>query len=189
MLRAIASGIRRVTTQPARHCRVRGLAVAVIAALLGGCAQPAPPGPAAPVVAAAPAMPRPVPVPRPNAANAVAPTESPIAGLMRLLDRNGDGRISQQEHAAGASRTFDAMDADGDGTVTAAEMDATRRGLYGADRTAAAGEIATVDGNGDGVLTAAEHTTATRVMFDRIDADRDGALTAQELEAAATPTR
>lgn len=150
---------------------------------LGGCADSNAPENAStaatPVPAAQPSMVAPH-----QTTSAVAPTESPIATLMRMLDRNGDGQIARQEHADSASRMFESMDADHDGEVTAAEMDATRRGLYGADRTAAAAEIAQADGNHDGMLTAEEHATATRVMFDRFDADHDNSLTLAELEAA-----
>jgi len=69
------------------------------------------------------------------------PVESPIARLLRQLDLNHDGRVSREEHANVSLQMFDAMDADHNGEVTAAEMDTIRRDLYGADRTAAAREI------------------------------------------------
>jgi hypothetical protein len=46
------------------------------------------------------------------------------ADLMGRMDGNGDGRISAEEHAAGAQAMFAAADADHDGYVTAAEMKA-----------------------------------------------------------------
>ncbi len=116
-----------------------------------------------------------------------APVESPIARLLRQLDRNGDGRVSREEHADVARQMFHAMDADHNGEVTAIEMDAIRRDLYGADRTAAAREIAQVDSNHDGLLAAEEHAASTAVIFDQIDRDHDGFLTLDELKAADTP--
>jgi Ca2+-binding EF-hand superfamily protein len=41
----------------------------------------------------------------------------------RLMDANGDGRLSRAEYAAGSRSRFAAMDGDHDGLVTAAEMD------------------------------------------------------------------
>ena len=38
----------------------------------------------------------------------------------------------------------------------------------------AAEKIKVVDGNGDGVLTAAEHEAASKKMFQKMDANRDG---------------
>jgi hypothetical protein len=41
-----------------------------------------------------------------------------------MMDTNGDGKISRAEHAAGAKQMFAQCDANRDGIVTAAEMDA-----------------------------------------------------------------
>src|SRR5450631_3462923 len=46
------------------------------------------------------------------------------ANEFQMMDTNGDGKVSPDEHAAGAKKMFEAMDADKDGKVTAAEMDA-----------------------------------------------------------------
>ena len=42
----------------------------------------------------------------------------------KMMDTNGDGQISSEEHAAGVKTMFANMDTDKDGFVTAAEMDA-----------------------------------------------------------------
>ncbi|MEO6137532.1 MAG: hypothetical protein ABIP11_02555 [Luteimonas sp.] len=112
------------------------------------------------------------------------PVESSIARLLRQLDLNHDGRVSREEHANVSLQMFHAMDADHNGEVTAAEMDTIRRDLYGADRTAAAREIAQVDGNHDGMLSQEEHAASTAVIFDQIDRNHDGFLTLDELKAA-----
>jgi hypothetical protein len=41
-----------------------------------------------------------------------------------MMDTDHDGRVSPDEHAAGAKKMFAQMDADQDGKVTAAEIDA-----------------------------------------------------------------
>jgi hypothetical protein len=46
------------------------------------------------------------------------------ADMMGKMDSNADGRISAEEHAAGAQAMFKAANADHDGFVTAAEMKA-----------------------------------------------------------------
>lgn len=75
---------------------------------------------------------------------------------------------------------FEEFDADGDGSVTRAEVDAFR-----------AGRFAEVDADGDGSVTREEFTAhvvarATEraaEMFERLDADGDGALSRDALEA------
>jgi hypothetical protein len=39
-----------------------------------------------------------------------------------MMDTNGDGKLTAQEHAAGAKKMFTKMDADSDGTLTAQEL-------------------------------------------------------------------
>lgn len=47
----------------------------------------------------------------------------------KMMDQNGDGKITAAEHAAGAKEMFSKMDADKDGQVTAAEMDAMHESM------------------------------------------------------------
>ena len=159
----------------------------LLAMAAAGCTRsaPAPAGGSAsgpmrgPAQATAAAMPAP--------AGAAVPVETPLARLLRQLDRDGDGRASRDEQAGAARQTFQAMDGDHDGQVTAAEMDAVRRDLYGAGRTATA--IAQVDADHDGRISAAEHADATGQGFEQTDLDHDGFLTLRELEAAEAAAR
>lgn len=43
---------------------------------------------------------------------------------MKMMDANGDGKVSATEHDAGAKKMFTKMDSNKDGRVTTAEMDA-----------------------------------------------------------------
>jgi Ca2+-binding EF-hand superfamily protein len=126
----------------------------------------------------------------------------------QMMDANGDGKVTPEEHAAGAKKMFEMMDADKDGKVTAAEMDAAHEHMMGqrdgkndgvtepksAAKTAvknapekhgmsAAEKIKVVDGNGDGVLTAEEHAAGAKKMFEKMDTDHDGSMTKDELAA------
>ena len=113
----------------------------------------------------------------------------------KAMDTNGDGKVTREEHAAGARSMFQKMDANRDGKVTASEMEAAHRAIAGSDAApdslSAADKIKAVDQDGDGVLTAAEHTSASRAMFDRMDANHDGMLTPEEMAAghAAMPKK
>lgn len=49
-----------------------------------------------------------------------------IDQLVKQLDANGDGKISQQEFVTGPTPAFDRVDANQDSVVTKAELDAAR---------------------------------------------------------------
>jgi Ca2+-binding EF-hand superfamily protein len=113
------------------------------------------------------------------------------------MDTDGDGLVSVKEHAAGAKAMFERMDANHDGNVTAAEMDAAHAmmmkrvgGMHGAHPMPgkgmgpgmpAGGMMGMMDSNRDGAITAQEHAAHAKAMFERMDADRDGKVTAGEL--------
>jgi Ca2+-binding EF-hand superfamily protein len=106
--------------------------------------------------------------------------------MFKSMDTDGDGRISRAEHAAGAKKTFDKMDANHDGIVTAAEMDAShdmktdkpeKKGMSSADK------IKALDANGDGKLSRAEHEAGSDAMFTKMDANNDGFLSPAECTA------
>lgn len=50
------------------------------------------------------------------------------ADMFATMDSNGDGKISAEEHAAGAGAMFAKVDANHDGSVTAEEMKAGHKG-------------------------------------------------------------
>ena len=107
----------------------------------------------------------------------------------------GQGMISAQQHATGARTMFERMDADGDGHVTASEMEAFRP-MMGAAKGRAAGMpmgagmmmmpamMGTIDSDRDGSVSAQEHAAAAKANFDRLDTDRNGRITAAEWAAA-----
>lgn len=115
------------------------------------------------------------------------------------MDANSDKMVSSAEHAAAVTKMFGEMDADGDGKVSAQEMDA-RHGTASAatsePRTmndaamdtgamrrpmSATDKIAKMDTDGDGMLSSAEHDAGAAAMFSKMDTDGNGSLSHQEM--------
>lgn len=97
--------------------------------------------------------------------------------------RGGGARFARGGHRGGGEmlRTlFDAVDTDGDGTVTQAEIDAYR-----------AARLTEVDASGDGALSIEEFDTLYRAFtrsrmvdaFQELDADGDGVISADEMDS------
>jgi len=118
-------------------------------------------------------------------AGADAPLTDRMAPEFGTLDTDGDGALTLAEMAAAAAARFDAADTDGDGGLSVAEI-AARADARRMDGLAAM--IADNDANGDGILQADEMQRGGRDrmarMFDRLDADDDGAVSAAEFAAA-----
>lgn len=102
------------------------------------------------------------------------------------IDAEGSANntINAADHAASAQKRFEAMDADGDGRITAAEINAS----HGAERIAwarkpmsAADKIRTFDHNRDGALSAKEYADGSQAIFRQLDTDNDGNLMAAEM--------
>jgi Ca2+-binding EF-hand superfamily protein len=103
-------------------------------------------------------------------------------------DADGDGKISRQEaaNAPRLSQYFDTIDANKDGFLTADELQAARQ-AHGPGRHGGQGQgWLRWDADGDGKLSRQEVANAPRLAqdFDAIDTNRDGFLTADELQAA-----
>ena len=102
------------------------------------------------------------------------------------MDLNRDGRVSAAEHTAATRRMYATMDRNADGKVSAAEMDAAHGKVTG--RRTRVGDLAsvekirTIDQNGDRVLSAAEHEAGAAMMFVRMDANKDGKLSRAEYD-------
>jgi Ca2+-binding EF-hand superfamily protein len=111
----------------------------------------------------------------------------------KLMDTNGDGSISRTEHAAGAQSMFGKMDADANGIVTTAEMDASHSEKKSSklkfwekkdkNEMSTSEKISLIDSNADGQITRAEHEAGSEKMFTKLDANDDGSLSKDECEA------
>ncbi|HWE38530.1 MAG TPA: EF-hand domain-containing protein [Isosphaeraceae bacterium] len=106
------------------------------------------------------------------------------------MDKDGDGKLSRAEFQ-GPAPLFDRLDADKDGFVTREEV---AKGLPGPANPAgppprpAPGTLGprfkAMDKDGDGKVSRDEFT-GRPAMFQRLDADKDGFVTAEELRAFA----
>lgn len=119
-----------------------------------------------------------------------APMEmgGPMAGFdFAALDADKDGKITAAEMEAFRAARVTEVDADKDGKLSTAELSAMHmaRMQARADQMAAR-MVERHDADGDGMLTAAEFMTppVPERMFERADADGDGALSPEEVEAA-----
>ncbi|MES2434269.1 MAG: hypothetical protein V4586_10630 [Pseudomonadota bacterium] len=103
------------------------------------------------------------------------------------LDADKDGKVTKAEVEAFRAAKVKAMDANADGKISADELAAPRIAAA-TDRInqRSADMVKDMDSDGDGLLTAAEMATrpGPEKLFDRIDANADGAVTQDEVDAA-----
>ena len=103
------------------------------------------------------------------------------------MDADKDGKLTQAEIDAFRAAEVTAVDADKDGKLSADELSAMVQARMAARATEMVSRmIERHDADGDGLLTAAEFATrpAPDHLFEMADADGDGALTQDELDAA-----
>ena len=103
------------------------------------------------------------------------------------IDADMDGKITRAEVEAHRAARVAAFEADGDGKLSPAELKAQameRAGARADDMVARM--VARHDSDGDGLISAAELAAgpSQMEMFDRIDRDGDGAISVEEAEAA-----
>lgn len=104
------------------------------------------------------------------------------------LDIDGDGTLTAAELSAYAATRFQTADTNGDGNLSSEELVAAA-GARNAERVErrVARMINRRDENDDGVLSAAELAPSEdRIAkrFERLDADSNGSISAEEFEAA-----
>jgi Ca2+-binding EF-hand superfamily protein len=105
--------------------------------------------------------------------------------LFKALDKNADGVLTQDEVPEKLAMRIAAADADGDGKITKEEFEQARGGHGAAGGAPGIDKLfERLDTNKDGKLTKDElpERPADRIM--KADADGDGAVTKEELQAA-----
>lgn len=110
----------------------------------------------------------------------------PATMLLEHFDRDGDGTVTRAEVEQEQAARFAEADTDGDGQISLDEMVAAQEAQRLARQTARAERmLERLDEDGNGMLSpeeaAAAHQRHAR-LFDVIDADDDGEITAEELE-------
>lgn len=109
--------------------------------------------------------------------------------IMVRFDTNGDSKIDTGEWQMGATGSFDEINADRDGKITATEVDALGEPIRN-EAGAAAGTlvpklikplILAMDADGDGAVSKEEFTKKLEALFAKLDANTDAQLTRVEL--------
>jgi Ca2+-binding EF-hand superfamily protein len=117
---------------------------------------------------------------------AIAQPASPPAldpdALFASADTNGDSAITKAEFIAARARSYDRLDRNGDGKLARGEF--TGAAPAGIRRNFVASQFSGFDANHDGLLSRAEFNAAPTPGFDRVDADRNGILSAAEVSSA-----
>jgi Ca2+-binding EF-hand superfamily protein len=100
------------------------------------------------------------------------------------LDRNGDGRVDQDEYEAGARASFASMDTNRDGWIGLDELRATldpNAGGIGADGMART-QLAAMDLNDDKLISEDEFVAFANQSIATFDKDGDGRLTRADFQ-------
>ena len=106
----------------------------------------------------------------------------PTIGLLTKYDANKDGTITRAEMEAGLKQEFDAADTNHDGKLDADEAAALNTQRWEADKSTAS---TVVDWNQDGFVEFNEFAGTARSLFAEVDRDHDGELSPAELKAYA----
>lgn len=99
------------------------------------------------------------------------------AEMLERFDANKDGKIDEAEFKAGRAEMFKKFDTSGTGKVTLAQFQEGVERLREERRQAMAKRrFERMDANKDGAVSQAEFDAMAQRMFDRMDRDEDGFL-------------
>jgi hypothetical protein len=97
-------------------------------------------------------------------------------------DANGDGIVTRAEVEADVAKRFGQMDMNDDGKIDQADREGRAAATAGKPGRGGA-MLDRLDTNGDGAVSLDEMKQMTMARFDRADANKDGKLTGDEREA------
>lgn len=101
---------------------------------------------------------------------------------MEAMDTDGDGNVTQAEVDVHRAMMFSAIDVDQDGKVSEAEMTAHHEAMMAQKKAQRQAEMfKRMDADGDGVISAEEFASKPNRMFDRFDKDGDGVIAIDEI--------
>jgi len=102
--------------------------------------------------------------------------------VLKALDADGDGELSSAEidNAVTALRS---LDKDNSGSLSSEEMMPDFGAMRGQGRRGGAQRMLENDADGDGKISKAEAPERMQGFFDNLDSDSDGYVTTEELEA------
>ncbi len=101
-------------------------------------------------------------------------------------DADGDGTLTRAELDTGLARAFRQADGDGNARLNRDEMAAENQRRWAVEGPSASPLI---DWNSDGGIDAAEFATTARNLFARLDENEDGVLDMMELSLPRPPLR
>jgi Ca2+-binding EF-hand superfamily protein len=111
--------------------------------------------------------------------------EGGMSPMFSQFDTNKDGRISLQEAQEGTARLFKEIDTNNDGFISKEEMQAHHKAMHEKRAEMMREKWKAADKDGDGALSRAEvdaaHMTMLSRNFDKLDKNKDGKLTPDEV--------
>ena len=120
-----------------------------------------------------------------------------FAKLLKEMDANEDGKLSENEVDGPLKEQFAAIDADKDGFITEAEMKPKVKEVKSEKKSKGKGKgmptytelLEQMDADKDGKLSKSEVKGPLKNDFSKVDTDKDGFLSEAELKNAPKPER